>query len=270
MAGGRRFLNILFIPHSRSRVVSRRISYRGLKALGVLSVLFLVLVIYLAFHYGQVYFKALRVELLEKRNSELEAEHKKIERLERELILLKEESAKVKSMLGIEEAPPMADLSTLLASVPEDTGVGGEEPSPSSVRRSPEMASVFREQDRLLRAIPSLWPVKGWVSQTYSPSHPALDIAAPLGAPVLAPADGIISFSGWADDLGNLMKIDHGEGFCTVYGHCSRILVSVGDAVRRGEVVGFVGSTGQSTAPHLHYEVRVDGRTVNPQGYLFW
>lgn len=270
MSGGRRFLNILFIPHSRSKVVSRRISYRGLKALGLVSVLCLALVIYLAFNYGRVYLRGLKVELLEKRNAELEAEHKKIRRLERELALLKEESAKVKFMLGIEEAPPMADLSVLLASEAEDTGVGGEEPSPPSVRRSPEMASVFREQDRLLRAIPSLWPVKGWISQTFSPSHPALDIAAPSGAPVLAPADGIISFSGWADDLGNLMKIDHGEGFCTVYGHCSRLLVDTGDVVRRGEVVGFVGSTGQSSAPHLHYEVHVDGRAVNPQGYLFW
>lgn len=270
MAGGKRFLNILFVPHSRSRVVSKRVSYRVLKGLSAISLLLLGGVVYLAYNYGKVYLRALRVEVLERRNVELEGQHKKIRRLERELALLKEESSKVKSMLGIEKAPKMVDLSAVLATGPEETAMGGEEPPPSRVPSSPEMDTLFREQDRLLRAIPSLWPVKGWVTRVYSSSHPALDIAAPLGAPILAPANGVISFSGWVNDLGNLMKVDHGEGFVTVYGHCSRILGRTGDLVRRGEVIGFVGSSGRSTAPHLHYEVQVDGRPVDPRGYLFW
>ncbi len=270
MAGGKRYLNVLFVPHSRSRVVSKRVSYRVLKGLGAISLLLLGGVVYLAYNYGHVYLRALKVEVLERRNLELEGEHKKIRRLERELAFLEEESSKVKSMLGIEKAPKMVDLSALLVTAPEESAFGGREFPPSRVPSSPEMDTLFREQDRLLRAIPSLWPVKGWVTRTYSPSHPALDIAAPVGAPILAPADGVISFSGWADDLGNLMKVDHGEGFATVYGHCSRILGRTGELVRRGEVIGFVGSTGKSTAPHLHYEVQVDGRPVNPQGYLLW
>ncbi len=270
MAGSRRYLNILFIPHKRSRVVSKKISYRALTGLGVLCLFLLALFLFLALNYGKVYLRALKVELLARRNAELEAQHRRIGQLERELALLKRESSKVKSMLGIGESPQMVQLSSLMADESEETGVGGNETSPPAEGSSPEMAPLFREQDRRLRVIPSLWPVKGWVTQTYSLSHPGLDIAAPIGAPILAPADGVVSFCGWDEHFGNLMKMDHGEGFTTVYGHCSRVLVSVGAVVRRGDVVGFVGSTGKSTAPHLHYEVRVEGRPVDPQGYLFW
>lgn len=94
--------------------------------------------------------------------------------------------------------------------------------------------------------------------------HAGVDLAALSGTPVAATSAGVVTGAGWAGGYGELVSIDHGHGIETRYGHMSRLNVSAGQRVRPGDVIGFVGSTGRSTGPHLHYEVRVDGRPVNP------
>jgi len=127
-------------------------------------------------------------------------------------------------------------------------------------------------------ATPSLWPVTGNITSGFgyrrSPFdasrefHPAIDIAAPRGTSVHATAAGTVRMAGWNGGFGNVIFLDHGFGFVTVYAHLSRISVRVGQEVDKGQVIGLVGSTGRSTAPHLHYEVRVGGATVNPMRFL--
>jgi murein DD-endopeptidase MepM/ murein hydrolase activator NlpD len=95
--------------------------------------------------------------------------------------------------------------------------------------------------------------------------HAGIDLAAPIGTPIYATADGTVSNAGYnSGGYGNLIKLDHGRGIETRYGHLSAILVSAGQHITRGQLIGRMGSTGRSTGSHLHYEVRIDGRAVNP------
>ena len=134
--------------------------------------------------------------------------------------------------------------------------------------------SGVERRQALALATPSIWPVTGWLSSAYgtrrdpftggSDFHPGLDISSPQGEPVLAPADGIVSSANFSGNYGNLIVLDHGFGIITRYGHLSRFAVMNGQQVRRGAVIGFVGTTGRSTSPHLHYEILVNGQQTNP------
>lgn len=126
---------------------------------------------------------------------------------------------------------------------------------------------------------PSIWPVIGKLESSFGGRrnpfgggsyefHTGQDIDAPWGAPVVAGASGKVSFAGWQNGYGQIVIIDHGGGVTTRYGHLSQIEVSQGKNVVRGELVGRVGSTGRSTGPHLHYEVRINDEPVNPLQYL--
>jgi len=98
--------------------------------------------------------------------------------------------------------------------------------------------------------------------------HAGIDLAGPIGTPIYATADGVVNRAGWGNGYGNLVQISHGAGMETRYGHMSKILVAENTRVHRGQLIGLMGSTGRSTGSHLHYEVRIDGRAVNPIPYL--
>ncbi len=98
--------------------------------------------------------------------------------------------------------------------------------------------------------------------------HRGVDIAAWPGTPVRATADGVVSFAGWSGGSGKLVVIEHGFGFTTCYAHNKKIVVKVGQEVKRGQIIAYVGSTGNVTGPHVHYEVWIDGKAVNPYKYL--
>lgn len=98
--------------------------------------------------------------------------------------------------------------------------------------------------------------------------HKGVDLAAPTGTPVYATADGVVGRADWFSSYGLYISIDHGADLETRYAHMSKLAVAAGDTVKKGDVIGYVGSTGRSTGPHLHYEVRVDGVAVNPIPYM--
>ncbi|HEY53471.1 MAG TPA: M23 family metallopeptidase [Caldilineae bacterium] len=113
------------------------------------------------------------------------------------------------------------------------------------------------------------WPLRGWLTQRYSARHPAIDIATSYGATVYAAGDGIIVRAGWLfTGYGYSVIISHGNGLQTLYSHLKGPLVAVGQRVRRGQAIGAVGSTGRSTGPHVHFEVRKNGVRINPLPYL--
>lgn len=127
--------------------------------------------------------------------------------------------------------------------------------------------------------IPSIWPVVGnlrsGVGMRNNPFggssveyHKGQDIAAPTGTPINVTADGVVVIAGWVKGYGNGIYVDHGNGITTRYGHLSRIDVVVGQTLKRGDHLGLVGSTGRSTGPHLHYEVRINGEPTSPIPYL--
>ncbi|HKS29597.1 MAG TPA: M23 family metallopeptidase [Pyrinomonadaceae bacterium] len=152
----------------------------------------------------------------------------------------------------------------------------------SRVSEKPSSSSLMTVAPRTGSAsanIPSIWPVMGSLRSGVgvrgnpfggpgTEYHKGQDIAAPMGTPVIATADGTIIIAGWQRGYGWVVYIDHGNGITTRYGHLSRIDVELGQTIRRGEQLGLVGSTGRSTGPHLHYEVRINGQPVSPLLYL--
>lgn len=129
-----------------------------------------------------------------------------------------------------------------------------------------------------LAAAPSLWPVEGVVTGSFGERvdpfngegafHTGVDISTAFGTPIIAPADGIVMATDYINGYGRTVILDHGHGITTLFGHMSGYAVASGEAVHRGDVIGYVGSSGRSTGSHLHYEVRIHDTPVNPHKYL--
>jgi murein DD-endopeptidase MepM/ murein hydrolase activator NlpD len=130
------------------------------------------------------------------------------------------------------------------------------------------------KREALASATPSIWPAHGWLTGTFGGRsdpftgepgfHQGLDISTEKGRPVYATADGVVESAGYTGDYGNLIVLKHGFGLMTRYGHLSSFAVKTGSSVKRGDVIGYVGSTGRSTGSHLHYEILANGKLINP------
>ena len=141
-----------------------------------------------------------------------------------------------------------------------------------------DLLAYLKEKKSLLASTPSIWPVAGWVTSEFgqrsSPFggdrefHKAIDIATRIGKPIQAPADGIVAEVAFQNDVGQMIRIDHGHGISTFYGHLSTAAVRAGATVHKGDRIGYVGNTGRSTGSHLHYAVMLNGVSVNPRKYL--
>ena len=145
-----------------------------------------------------------------------------------------------------------------------------------SMRQAQE--SLLKNYDRL-RAMPSVLPAAGWVSSNFSGArlhpiyhealpHVGLDLSAVKGTPILAAADGVVSYAGWRAGYGYTVEVDHGFGIMTRYAHASKILMDRGQAVSRSDILAHVGRSGTATASHLHYEIWVDGEAKDPRDYI--
>ena len=176
---------------------------------------------------------------------------------------------------GEQHAPTTADLSEALEMIEERLGTrrSSIDLLAETMRREFPGAASYAS-DSAPHTTPSIWPAAGYVSSPYglrfggTEFHQGIDIAADMGTPIVATADGVVTAAGWNGGYGNMVDVDHGGGIVTRYGHASAVAVTVGQQVRRGEVIAYVGSTGRSTGPHVHSEVRVNGAPVNPAGYL--
>jgi len=139
-----------------------------------------------------------------------------------------------------------------------------------------ELKQQLLDKQRKIAAKPSIWPARGevtsrfgWRSLGGGEYHPGIDIANNIGTPIVATGDGQVVYSDWdSGGYGKLVKIDHNNGIVTLYGHTSQIVVHNGENVKKGQVIAYVGNTGYSTGPHVHYEVRVNGTAVNPASFL--
>ena len=145
--------------------------------------------------------------------------------------------------------------------------------------RAELLLSYLDEHKKLLGSIPSITPIDGgWLSSAFGyrrdpfthrrAFHRGVDISSPKGTPIYATADGVVDKVKWCSDWGYAVEVDHGNGFTTWYAHCSKVLAERGDHVERGDIIALVGTTGRSTGPHLHYEVRINGKAQNPIYYM--
>jgi len=182
----------------------------------------------------------------------------------------------------------LAEKSGVITEEPASPGSGGPE-LPLDEMGLATLGSKMGRLEENMRAYegilrqrgytPTIWPVDGTLEGGFGGRrnpfggpgyefHTGQDIEAPMGTPVIAGARGQVSFVGWQNGYGQLVVIDHGGGLSTRYGHLSHIDVDLGQSVSRGQLIGKVGSTGRSTGPHLHYEVRINDQPVNPLQYL--
>jgi len=175
---------------------------------------------------------------------------------------------------NVPASPAMTEIATTALSSPEDTfGVlrdllQGLESRLSYVRRDVE------RREALAASTPSIWPALGWLSGRFGNRsdpfsgepgyHQGLDISTDKGQPVYATADGSVESASYTGDYGNLIALKHGFGLVTRYGHLSGFAVKPGQSVKRGAVIGFVGSTGRATGSHLHYEILANGKLIDP------
>jgi murein DD-endopeptidase MepM/ murein hydrolase activator NlpD len=168
----------------------------------------------------------------------------------------------------------MTEMATAVLSSPEDTfGVlrnllQGLESRLRYVRRDVE------RREALAASTPSIWPAHGWLTGTFGGRsdpftgepgyHQGLDISTDKGQPVFATADGVVESASYSGDYGNLVVLKHGFDLMTRYGHLSAFAVKAGQSVKRGAVIGYVGSTGRATGAHVHYEILANGKLINP------
>jgi murein DD-endopeptidase MepM/ murein hydrolase activator NlpD len=141
-----------------------------------------------------------------------------------------------------------------------------------------DLLKFLKEQKSIREATPSIWPVTGWVTSDFgnrtspfgrtSEFHKGIDIATRMGNKIVAPADGIVVEAAYDREMGHMIRINHGHGMITWYGHLMRNAVKEGELVRKGAVIGYVGNSGRSTGSHLHYSVFLNSVPVNPRRYL--
>lgn len=295
----KRFYTVLILPDATSP--ARKLHVTSSVITAVSSVLAIAVLAFAFFLYQYV---SLNVRMLEMRQLRQEAGDRnvlaaKVSQLEGELLRLRDLDRKLRVVAGLdkgeEQQPAMAiggaetqSRSALLDALKQQTGrlvdwvtrdleTLGQEIT-SRERSFRELKVLLEEKRSLLASTPTIWPVKGLMTAGYgyrsSPftgqreMHEGLDVAAPHGSPIVATADGVVSFSGLLSAFGSVVFINHGHGFTTFYAHNSSNRVKEGQMVKRGEVIAYVGTSGRTTGPHVHYEVQVNGVTVNPMKYI--
>ena len=177
------------------------------------------------------------------------------------------------------------DLTILEKYTQEEEEAGTQDIQLAKTELQAKVAEVIeqKEEQERIDAMPdvngiklAVTPISGTITSRYGVSssirkstHTGLDIAAKTGTDIKVVSDGTVTFAKYNGSYGNLVKVEHGNGVETWYAHTSKMYVSVGDVVKAGDVIAAVGSTGNSTGPHLHFEIRINGEDVNPQLYLY-
>ncbi len=278
----KRSVSVLIVPDDKGEPITFRLSNRQLQWLKIGAVL-LGLHVLLGF-VGYWRYTAVHHENrdLTRANRELKEHTARIAQLTSELASLEEAYSKIRAALGIgvetKRRRPAEGLARGVAPQANTAPIGGPEYPPASERSDKSMAFLDDTEGKAhdyARSLPTLLPVPGFLSARFSgvadekgKIHPGIDLVADSGTPIRAAADGIVVFAGWSHDLGNMVLLYHGNGFFTLYGHARQLLVSSRDFVRKGEHIALVGSSGESSGPHLHFEVWKEGVAVNPEDYL--
>jgi len=238
--------------------------------------------VFFLIYYGKIAGKVIFVQNVLKENRELKHKIQKIAQIYDELERLKDYERQLKTITRSETDQAAvnggAQASKTGQELMDDRRID-EFVEQIKLRRNLNFLNIkddASKRKRVLESVPNILPVDGWISRGFETApknakggHLALDIAAAYDSRIRAAGPGIVTFSGWKDDFGNLVEIDHGYGFLTRYGHCSRLIVNKGDLVERSQTIAFVGSSGRSSAPHLHFELLKDGNQADPLIFIY-
>ncbi len=280
---GLRYHTIIVVPHTRARFRKWRVTHRQLVlAVGLFAALLLGSV---ATTWSFLSNTIDRQELARIRDENARirevnaAFEQNLQELEGQLAEYETRTRQLAIVAGLDDLTASGEGAGGLELTLEGDGLGDFAGRIGQLGRHLESVEAgLSEQLQRISSTPAIAPSKGVVTSGFGhrsdpitgrrASHPGVDIASYPGSPVVAPADGVVLRAGRNGGLGNAVYLSHGFGITTRFGHMSRVAVEPGDEVRRGDVVGYVGSTGRTTGYHLHYEVRVDGQPVNPLGYI--
>lgn len=285
----KRYSTIIFVPHARAKFRKLKVSHRLLFSLISLVSTSLCLSTFFSVQYFTSLSQTHELSKLRRENRELQTANeqfgKSVESLRTQLRTVEDRTRKLAIIAGIttlDEASQGGSgglRNDEMAGSPYRDDV--DKMSFRSDRLNKDLSQLeekFVAQSRMLSSTPSIAPVRGILTDgfggrsdpfTREPGqHNAIDISSAVGQPIRSPADGIVVKAEWASGYGNVIYISHGYGYSTRYGHLSSFAVRPGARIKRGDIIGHVGSTGRSTGPHLHYEVRVNNNPVNPLEYI--
>jgi murein DD-endopeptidase MepM/ murein hydrolase activator NlpD len=284
-----RYSTIIFVPHARAKFRKLKVSHRLLFSIISLVTSSLCLSTFFSVQYFTSLSQTHELSKLRHENKELQTANedfgKSVDSLRTQLRTVEDRTRKLAIIAGI----TTLDESSQGGS----GGLRNDELTENPYRDDVDKMSFrshslqndqnvleqkFAAQSRLLSSTPSIAPVRGILTDGFGGrsdpftgeqgQHNAIDISSAIGQAVHSPADGIVVKAEWANGYGNVIYVSHGYGYSTRYGHLSSFSVRPGQRVKRGDVLGHVGSTGRSTGPHLHYEVRVNNNPVNPLEYI--
>jgi murein DD-endopeptidase MepM/ murein hydrolase activator NlpD len=287
----RKFYTCIIVPNASQRLHKLRVPVQALYILAAIGVLSFLVTVGLGFHYIGMASRVANLVRLEAENATLKVDTQQLRletaQLSRQVAELESEAEIISK--AIQEDPLLRKLGGVrqpmggsTANVPTDELQSSPIGSVDSLRQ--RMEDLVRELDILgdktkhMRATPTIWPLLGRIGSHFggrldpftgdAETHLGIDIVAPRGTPIKATADGIVHFARRQAEYGNLIVLDHPNGFSTRYGHLSGFRVTEDQTVRKGDIIGYVGMTGRATAPHLHYEVRLNDHPVDPRPYL--
>ncbi len=296
------FITILIFGHKTSKTRHLRIRRKSIKVGLYLSAFLLLSATFFFCDYVQVKKNAYEVSRLreqaEAQRSQIHFFSSKIEELERQVSKLKDFDKRIRIIANLERGqephplmgmggPSPSDLREKLKNDRDDKGLIQQmkvdverlqsEATAQETSLS-ELEKVLQTKQEILAHTPSVWPVQGWVTSDFgfrtnpftglTQMHEGIDISNRAGTIVIAPANGFISDIGNDWVHGKFLVISHGFGMTTRYSHLNKVLVKTGQKVKRGEKIAEVGTSGKTTGPHLHYEVRLNGIPVNPMRYI--
>jgi murein DD-endopeptidase MepM/ murein hydrolase activator NlpD len=294
----RRFYTCIIVPDASHRLHKLRIPEKALHAMAAFGVLSFLVAVALGFSYAHMAFKASDYDQLAAENTTLKIKTKDLQvstsKLSSKISDLETLSEKLTQVIENDpvftqakklnvkpEGGSRVDLTTsqLLSSGDLSTDLSLLRNHADGLEDKYTLIDQIVNKRLVVDAVtPNIWPLRGAVGSQYgtrldpfdsSPEmHLGLDIVGPVGSPVKAPAAGIVKIAQRESDYGNLIVIDHGNGLTTRFGHLSGYAVHVGDKVTKRQLIGWVGMTGRTTGPHLHYEVRLFDRPMNPRSYL--
>jgi len=251
-----RFTRIILIGDDDNGIREFTISHRMVWLLGVLGMLVALALLLILLGYGKLMAEARQARGLADQLADARTRLAMVDTLQAELRTMGAMQQQLLFMLGV-EAVPEGEAA--------ERGVIDPATDPLGALASAVMAHP-----------PHDWPCAGFVTREFTEGainqglapHPGVDIAGPEGAPILAAGDGLVARTGTDPFLGNFVEIQHGMGYLTVYGHCRQVAVARGAEVRRGQVIAYLGATGEASAPHLHFEVWHHGAAVDPRRFL--
>jgi len=285
------FYTFIVVPHAKARFRKIQVPVRLAKLAGTALAVVGLIISAILTHYIYISFQVHEVKRLRAENQTLSQRTKEYEenvgRLQAKVVTLQRTVEKLGVMAGLEGPAPEANVGGV-GGVPSaeikapslDPGVvrSMERKVTDLVSKSATLESLYKDQKVLLASTPSVWPVRGYLSTSFGNGidpftgqrdfHPGIDISTPIGTKVAAPADGVVVTVAEKGGYGKSIVIDHGYGMLTRYGHLADYNVRAGQRVKRGDIIGFVGNTGRSTAPHLHYEVWVRDQAQNPIHFI--